>query len=55
LLRYEKEWIRISIWGLKETYFKKQLGFENVSFGLKFRQSFEISCLRPKYEDELFF
>jgi hypothetical protein len=33
LLRYEKKRIRISIWHQKETYFKKQLGFENVSSG----------------------
>jgi hypothetical protein len=26
-----KKRIRISIWHQKETYFKKQLGFENVS------------------------
>jgi hypothetical protein len=31
LLRYEKKRIRINIWHQKETYFKKQLGFENVS------------------------
>jgi hypothetical protein len=27
----QKKRIRISIWHQKETYFKKQLGFENVS------------------------
>jgi hypothetical protein len=31
LLRYEKKRIRSSIWHQKESYFKKQLGFENVS------------------------
>jgi hypothetical protein len=36
LLRYEKKRIRFSIWHQKETYFKKQLGFENVSWRAEF-------------------